>query len=65
MDSMIVTTHVPTLVEDSTNAGIEEEAKASTETPEEFSTTAPVSDKISFLKQAAVTTIHITTAMEK
>ena len=42
----------------------EEEAETSTETLEEFATIAPVSDKISFLKQAAVTTIHIVEAME-
>ena len=56
---------VPTLVEDSTNVGTEEEAETSTETPEEFATTVPVSDKISSLKQAAITTIHIAEAMEK
>ena len=62
---MIVTPHVPTLVEDSTNVGTEEEAETSTETPEEFATTVPVSDKISSLNKAAITTIHIAEAMEK
>ena len=43
---MIMSPHVPTLVEDSTNVGTEEEAETSTETPEEFPSTAPVSEKL-------------------
>ena len=62
---MIVTPCVPILVEDSTNVGTEEETETSTETPEEFAATAPFKDKISYLNQSTITTIHIIVAMEK
>ena len=53
-----MTPRVPTLVES------EEEAETSEET-QEFTTTAPISDKVSFLKQSAVTTIYVVEAIKK
>ena len=62
---MIMTPRIPTLVENSTNVGTEEETETSIEPPEEFAATAPFNDKIGFLKQAAVTIMHIAAAIEK
>ena len=62
---MIVTPWVLTLVEDSTNVGTEEETKTPEETPQEFASNASITDKVTFIKQSAVTMIYVAEAIEK
>ena len=62
---MIVTPRIPTLVEDSTDVGTEEETETPEETPQEFAANASISDKVSFMKQSAITKIYVTEAIKK
>ena len=61
LDSMIITTCVPTFVEESTNAGTEGEPK----TPEKFVANFSTSEKVAFMKQSAFTLIYVADAIEK
>ena len=60
-----MTPRVPTLVEDLTDVGTEEETETPEETPQEFTANASISDKVSFMKQSVVTTINVAKAVEK
>ena len=56
---------VPTLVEDLTDVGTEEETETLEETPQEFTANVSISDKVSFMKQSVVTTIYVAKAIKK
>ena len=65
LDFMIVTSRVPTLVEDSTDAGTEGEPETPKETPEGFVANSSTCEIVAFMKQSVVTLIYIVNAIEK
>ena len=62
---MIVAFRVPTMVENSTDVGIEGEPETSEETPEGFAANSSTSEKVAFMKQSAVTLIYVADAIWK
>ena len=62
---MIVTPCVLTLVEESINVGIEDEAETLEETSQAFATSSSTIEKTSFMKQTGMTLIYIAHASEK
>ena len=65
LDSIIMIPRVPTLVQESINVGIKDEAETLEETVEEFAATSSTIEKTAFMKQAGMTLIYVANALEK